>query len=120
MIEQILGLPDNVIGVHAKGKITGEDYEKVMIPLVEKRIKDQGKIAFLYVIESKMSDFTGQAMWDDAKCGMKHIFQFTKIGVVSDDPIMQKTTRIMGHLMPAEVKVFSMDKIDDAKEWIIA
>jgi hypothetical protein len=37
MIEIINDLPQNVEGFHATGKVTKEDYEKVLMPAVEMR-----------------------------------------------------------------------------------
>ena len=48
MIERIPDLPDHVLGFSAKGKVTAEDYEKVLIPAVEKELKENKKIRFLY------------------------------------------------------------------------
>ena len=39
MIELIPDLPENVLGFSAKGEVTVEDYETVLIPAVEARIK---------------------------------------------------------------------------------
>ena len=35
MLKLLEGLPDNVLGVSAEGKITGKDYETVLIPAIE-------------------------------------------------------------------------------------
>jgi hypothetical protein len=37
MIEIIDGLPANVLGVSAEGKITGSDYETVLIPALDEK-----------------------------------------------------------------------------------
>ena len=39
MLKLIEDLPVNVLGVTAEGKITGEDYEKVLIPALEEKLK---------------------------------------------------------------------------------
>ena len=35
MIEIMSGLPENVVAAIANGEVTGEDYEKVLIPAIE-------------------------------------------------------------------------------------
>lgn len=45
MIERIPNLPNNVLGFTAKGKVTSEDYVKVLIPAVEKMLKEKKKYA---------------------------------------------------------------------------
>jgi hypothetical protein len=44
MIEKIKNLPENVIGFNAKAQITGEDYEKVLIPMIEEKLKKFDKL----------------------------------------------------------------------------
>jgi hypothetical protein len=34
MMQRIEGMPENVIAVTAHGSVTGEDYEKVLIPAI--------------------------------------------------------------------------------------
>ena len=41
-------LPENVIGISAEGKITGTDYETILIPELEKNLKTTKKIRMLY------------------------------------------------------------------------
>ena len=48
MVELIPGLPDNVLGFKAVGKITGEDYETVVIPEIESRLATHDKLRAVY------------------------------------------------------------------------
>ena len=48
MIETIPDLPDNVLGFAAKGTITANDYESIVIPAVEAMFSRLGKVRFLY------------------------------------------------------------------------
>ena len=52
MIEIIQGLPDNVVAVTASGKVTGEDYDSVLIPVIEEKLKKHDKIRVLYASRS--------------------------------------------------------------------
>ena len=45
MIELIPNMPDNVVGLKAIGKVTGEDYQNVVIPAVEAALKNTTKSA---------------------------------------------------------------------------
>ena len=38
MIRVLDGLPDNVLGVEASGKVTDDDYERVLVPAVRERL----------------------------------------------------------------------------------
>lgn len=118
MIERIPDLPDDVVGLTAKGKITANDYESVVIPAVEAVLKKQGKIRLLYHIGSEFTGFTPGALWRDARVGFKHISKWEKVAVVSDVGWIRGSTRLWGIAMPGEVKVCSNDQLSEAKEWL--
>ena len=67
MIEITQGLPENVVAVIASGKVTGEDYDNVLIPAIEGKIKKCGKIRMLYQLGQDFMGFTYEAMWEDTK-----------------------------------------------------
>jgi len=48
MLKIINGLPDNVLGVSGEGKITGKDYETVLIPAIAEKFKANKKLRMLY------------------------------------------------------------------------
>jgi hypothetical protein len=56
MIKLMDGLPDHAMGVLATGKITEADYETILIPALEEKLKTNYKIRLLYYMDS---DFTG-------------------------------------------------------------
>jgi SpoIIAA-like len=118
MIERIPDLPEHVVGLTAKGKITADDYESVVIPAVEAVLKKRGKIRLLYHIGPDFSGFTPGAFWCDAKVGFKHVSKWEKVAVVSNVGWIRGSTKLWGMVMPGDVKVFSNDQLSEAKEWL--
>jgi len=53
-------LPDNVLGVSSEGKITGTNYETVLIPAIEKKLKEHKKIRMVYDLGSSFTGFGSQ------------------------------------------------------------
>ena len=80
MIEHISDLPANVLGFSAKGTVTANDYESIIIPAVEALFAQRDKVRLLYHLGEEFSGFEAAAMWDDAKIGLKHIFGWERIG----------------------------------------
>lgn len=111
-------LPDNVLGVSASGKITGADYEKVMIPAVEKKLKTNKKIRLLYHLGKQFTGFDLPAMMDDAKLGMKHFFAWDRVAFVSDHEVINIVAKFFGYMMPCEVRVFNNSNLEEAKKWL--
>lgn len=118
MFTLINNLPDNVLGVSAEGKVTGMDYKSILIPEVEKKFKSHKKLRMLYHIGEAFSDFDMEAMSDDAKLGMKHLFGWEKIALVSDLHIINTFASFFGYLVPCDVRVFSNASMEEAKKWI--
>ena len=118
MIEVLSDLPDNVLGFEAKGEVTGSDYEEVLVPAVEEQLSQSDKIRFLYVLGNEFTGYSAGAMWDDTKAGMKHLFSFERIALVTDHDIYSRVTNGFGFLIPAQVKVFETAELDAAKAWV--
>lgn len=120
MIEVMAGMPDNVLGLRAMGKVTGEDYEKVLIPALEERLKRQPKIRLLYCMGADFVGFTPAAMWDDARIGMQHITAFEKIAVVTDVDWVIRAVKIFSFAIPSLVRTFGNGGLDEAISWVMS
>ena len=118
MIELITGLPDDTVGFNAKGKVTGEDYETVLIPLVEEKLKTHKKINVLYHCGKDFDSFEAHAMWDDAKTGFIHWHSWNKIAIVTDVSWIRGSSKVFGLLIPAKVKLFENKDLDEAVKWV--
>ena len=118
MLKIMNDLPANVLGVSAEGKITGTDYETVLIPALEEKLKANKKIRMLYQLGSDFSGFEMSAMLDDAKVGLKHISAWDRIALVSDHETINSFAKFFGHLMTCELRIFKNDELETAKSWI--
>jgi SpoIIAA-like len=118
MVERIPDLPDNVLGFTAKGIVTASDYESVIIPAVEAMFSRVGKVRFLYHLGEEFSKLTGEAMWDDAKLGFKHMAGWERTAVVTDVEWIRAAMGIFGLAMPGRVRAFHNREFSEAREWI--
>ena len=118
MIELMQDVPENVVAMTAKGKVTGADYENVIIPAVEAKLKDYDKIRLLYQIGPEYTGYEAEAMWDDAKVGMKHLTHFEKVAVVTDDKWLIRAVKAFGFMIPGEVRLFGNAELSAATAWI--
>ncbi len=119
MIEITSDMPDNVVAVSAKGKVTGEDYDKVLIPALEEKLKGHKKIRLLYHLGKDFSGFSGEAMWEDAKVGIRHLTAFEKIAVVSDENWIVGAVKVFAFVIPCPVRIFGNEKLPEAKAWVV-
>jgi hypothetical protein len=118
MVEQIPDLPDNVLGFAAKGTVTANDYQSVIIPAVEALFSRRSKARFLYQLGEDFSGFEAAAMWDDTKLGLKHLSGWERMAVVSDVEWIRAAVKIFGLAIPGHVRVFHNSELAEAKRWI--
>jgi hypothetical protein len=112
------GYPDDVVAIRAEGIITRDDYEKTLIPLLEEKIKSQGKIKMLYWCGEEFKGFSAGAMWDDARFGLMHLSDLAGVAMVTDVEWLRMSVKMFSPLMPVPVQVFHNAEIEDAKQWI--
>jgi hypothetical protein len=118
MIDLIGGLPDSVLGLEAKGEVTGEDYERVLIPALESKLGRHKKIRLLYVLGSEFDGYSAGAIWEDTRVGMSHPLSWERIAVVTDDDSYRRLVRGFGFMVPGEVRVFAGSELDAARAWV--
>jgi SpoIIAA-like len=118
MVELIPDLPDGVVGVRGTGRITGADYESVIIPAVEAELAKHRKVRFLYHLGPDFTGFDAGALWDDTKIGLRHFNAWERIAVVSDVDWVRGVIKLVGLAMPGHVRVYRNDQLADARAWV--
>jgi hypothetical protein len=108
----------NLVVVVAHGKVTGEDYEKVLIPAIEEKLKTHKKIRLLYQLDKDFSGLTAEAIWDDAKLGFSHLMAFEVVAVVTDIFWIADAVKFFGFFLRCPVKVFKNDELTEARMWV--
>lgn len=117
-LQQVPGT--NIIILTAKGKISGDDYENTFVPALDAMRKQYDKLRLLYILGKEYDGYEAEAMWDDAKVGMKDFTHFEKLGVVTNKKWIRGSIKAFAFLIPGEVKLFGTDQLDDANTWIRA
>lgn len=117
MIKVIEDMPPGTIGLEAIGKVTDEDYERVLVPAVSAAL-ERKDVRLLYVLGDEFDSYSAGAVWADTKLWAGHLTSWQKVAIVSDADWLENAVKAFGWLMPGEVKVFDDDDLDDAKEWL--
>lgn len=120
MITLMTDLPDQVAGFVASGEVTSDDYESVLVPAIESKIRQYGRIRILYQIGPDFRSFTAGAMWDDMKLGLAHLKAWEKTAVVTDIAWIKEAMTLLKVLIPYEFKFFSNDELPKARAWIVS
>jgi len=119
MIQILSGFPDNVVACAAQGRITKDDYETVLIPEIEAKLRKHDKVKCYYQLGPEMSSFDPGAAWEDAKIGIEHLQRWDRVAVVTDVEWIRLATNAFRFLMPGKVRVFDISQAADAKHWLV-
>ncbi len=122
MIERIEDMPTGTIGFTASGKLTRDDYREVLEPVLRKAAESE-EIRMLF----KLTNFEGlepAAWFDDIKTGLGlgigHHAAWKRSAIVTDVEWVGKAYRMFAWMTPGEVKVYGLNQLAEAKDWVAA
>ncbi len=118
MIEILPESHDNILGVRATGKLTDEDYQKVLIPALEEVVKKYGKSRLLCYMDDNFQGLEIKAMWDDAKFFFPHQDDFDKMAIVGGKKWIELLMKLFARLMQGETRIFPGARLQEAWDWI--
>ena len=114
MIEIIEGLPDNVVGLVVKGRLTRTDCAGVLLPRLKKAREWHYRLRLYYEIRSR---FPGAA-WEAIDLGFEHLPQWERVAVVTDAASIRHAIQALRLLIPAEIEVFATSQTPEGLAWI--
>ena len=88
-----------------------------MIETFRSAIEEHGTIKVIEVVE-QFPDFDPRVLWEDLQFSYEHMDHITHCAVVSDEGWVGPYARMIGVLVPCEIRVFKNNEIDLAREWI--
>jgi hypothetical protein len=116
MIEILEGLPDNVVGLVVKGRVTQRDCAETLLPAIEKARDWHHRLRLYYEIRSR---YPGAA-WDELRFGAAGAPAWERVAVVSDVAWIRHAVQAFRLLIPSEIRVFATPQIPQALTWIAA
>ncbi|HEY2771858.1 MAG TPA: STAS/SEC14 domain-containing protein [Solirubrobacteraceae bacterium] len=120
MLTVMSGFPPGSVGIKATGEITAADYEQVLVPAFEsaREAVHGGKIRMLYLMGPEFTGYSAGAAWQDTKLGISHFRDWERVAVVSDIEWVRRLLHGFGWMIPAEVKLFALAELDQARAWL--
>lgn len=118
MLKRIPINAPRTLGICAEDTVSKDDYESVLIPLLEKMDKKGERVRFLFQFGPDFKGVTLGAAWDDLRAGVKFYHLFEKCAIVSDVEWVCHASLAFGIFWPCPVKVFKNSELKDAIEWI--
>jgi hypothetical protein len=120
MLQKLEDMPAYVAAFKSTGEVTKEDYEKILVPEIERVDQQHGHIHFLMVMETPAKKFSFGAWLQDAVQGLKHFRGWKKVALVTDEKSIEKITDLFSSVIPGTAKGFSLAELTEAKKWVAA
>ncbi|MET4142027.1 STAS/SEC14 domain-containing protein [Pedobacter sp. UYP1] len=118
MLTIIPNLPDHVFGVRASDQVTQDDLKQVLLPGLEALSARYKEIYYLLVLETNVQNFTAGAWIQDLIAGVKHLTQWKKMAIVTDQKAVEKFTDIFSYVSPGEAKGYELSELPQAIDWL--
>jgi hypothetical protein len=118
MYTPIERLPDGVIGVEARGRVTRADCDAILTPSIDAACAAGSKVKLLYVAGSDFAGYEQGTLFEDAVFGTRHFTSFERIAFVGDEGPYARAIDAIEGLMPATLRRFTPGDVDQAKAWL--
>lgn len=118
MIEFMQESEGNLVGIEVQGKLTDKDYQEKLIPELEKRIKEHGKLRVLVHMKEDFKGIEPKAVWDDALFGIKHRKDFDRFALVGGSGWMDWAVGAGKYLFAGDAKTFPGHDVEQAWDWV--
>ncbi len=120
MIERIEDMPVGTIGLRASGELTMDDYRGVLEPALKEGV-DSGELRLVFVLTD--FDRLASGVWvEDMKTGLqawvRNHSAWKRFALVTDVEWVAKAMRAFAWMAPGEAKVFGIDELTAAREWV--
>ena len=118
MLERLTTLPLGIDGVKAVGKVSQQDYQQVLEPLIDDARRADRHVRLLYQFGPEFDGFTAGGVWEDASVGLKSLRLIDGLALVTDVSWIRDSSRLLAFFMPGPVRHFGNAQFADAVAWL--
>jgi hypothetical protein len=120
MIKVLAETNDRVLVVKASEKLTHVDYDAIFIPKLTQCIENNGSARVFMILGDDFKGWELEAAWDDAKFGMQHRNDFTRLAIMGEPEWVNWTIRVAANFISGEVQMFTDYQFTEALDWVSA
>jgi hypothetical protein len=110
----------NLLGVHAGGKLTENDYKDCLVPRLELLIDRFGKVRVLFYMDETFHGWDLKSAWANTTLDVRHRADFERIAVVGAPAWEEWCAKLAGRFMAGEIRTFPPDQLQQAWDWLRA
>lgn len=118
MIEIMKESEGSIIGIRASGKLTIDDYDRVLGPRLEALARKFGTIRALFYMDAGFEGWEPSAAWANTKLDFRHRGDLERVAIVGAPAWEEWCARLAGLLMKGELRTFPADDLPRAWDWV--
>jgi SpoIIAA-like len=121
MIEPLEGMPGETIGFRATGRVTRDEYRDILLPPM-RAAAEAGDVRMVFAVGPGFERFELGALAQDTKAGITlgvgHPRAWKRTALVTDVDWIANALHMFAWLTPGEVRLYELDRLEDAKTWV--
>ncbi|RYZ87535.1 MAG: STAS/SEC14 domain-containing protein [Proteobacteria bacterium] len=107
-----------MIGFSASGEVTTDDFKHVLQPEVDRFMKHNADLNYILELNTGIKNFSAGAWFQDAMLGIKHLTNWNRSAIITDDDNISRFTDLFSKIMPGEFRAFPHLKKEEAIKWV--
>jgi hypothetical protein len=123
VIESLDGMPEGAIGFRVTGRVTGEEFRDLLLPPLRAAV-EAGGVRMVFAVGPGFETLEPAALAEDTRAaitlGFGHLNAWKRIALVTDVSLIAHAWHMFAWMTPAEVNVYGLDGLEDAKAWVAA
>jgi hypothetical protein len=120
VLEILQDVPPGVLALRASGRLTREEYDTVLLPVVEDAVREGRHLRCLCEVAADYAGLGPAAAWEDLTLGLRALPLFDGCAVVSDVGWIREASRVAAFFLPCPVRVFDGGGRPEAAAWLAA
>ena len=108
----------DVLAVRARGVLTKDDYQDVLIPHLETALEATDRIRVLFLMDETFQGWDARAAWLNTRLDLRHRRHFDKVAIVGAPTWEEWCAKLADLLIAGEIKTFKRDQLSNAWIWL--
>lgn len=118
MLELLPNFPEHVIAVRASGKVTGREYQDILLPVDRRKRRSRTSLNLFYQFTPEFTGMNMRGMWEDTKLDLSHWHGWGRIAIIADHPLIRFGARMAALVLRRPVRVFANSEAAAAHVWV--
>jgi hypothetical protein len=118
MLELMTEGDDDVIAVRARGVLTEDDYQDVLVPHLARALETAERVRVLFLMDETFRGWNARAAWRNTCLDLRHRRDFDKVAIVGAPTWERWCAKLANSLIAGEIKTFTRAELGTAWAWL--